>query len=238
MVIRLTCRSPRSSFKDRAALSSHRAASLLQRFDTKLTYMYTVNKSVLCGVIRGERGGVEDFGVVRDEREVRSSGPTTVRRVSAMIATILGSVAGTILVVPLWVIAPFWIFVTVPQLIAAVFASSLAYLFASPARATMSRTMILSLMVATVLALLNLALFTGRIPGIVSVDDLALPAGLWTHFLEAVAIGSVAGVAATSGGQARQTKRLPLWIAGLLSALAIITLLSIGSSVLPVLLNP
>lgn len=182
-----------------------------------------------------ERVGVEVPGLARDR--ARLGGLTIGRFAGTVSVAILGSVAGTILVVPLWILTPFWIFVTVPQLIAAVFASSLAYLVAGPARATLSWTMICSLMIATVLALVNLALYTGTVPGIVPVDDLALPGGLATHLLEVVAIGAVAGGAAKRGGQARRTKRLSLWTAVFLSALAIITLLTIGSSVSPVLLN-
>lgn len=178
----------------------------------------------------------------RDSRDsygsgAQSSGPTAVRRACVVIAAIMGGIAGGLLVVPLWIIAPYWLFVTLPLLMGAVYASSMAYLVAGPVRTTLSRTMIRSLVAATACALVNLALFAGLVPGIVPTDDLALPGGQATNLLEAMVIGAVAGVVATRGSRGRRTERPPLWTAVFISAVAIATLLVIGSSILPVLFN-
>lgn len=182
---------------------------------------------------------MENSGAAQDGygRETRSTGPSAARRTSTLVVAMLGSVAGGFLVIPLWIIAPYWLFLTLPQVFGAVFASSMAYLVAGPTKTTLSRVMVGSLLAAAACALVNLALFVGMVPGVVPSDDLILPGGWVTHLLEAAVIGMVAGVVAIRGGQVRQAKRISFWTALFLSALAITTLLIVGSSILPVLFN-
>lgn len=151
-----------------------------------------------------------------------------VRRSVVLISATLGSVAGGLLVIPLMVIAPDWLFLTLPQVVGAVFASSMAYLAAGPARETLPRTMVRSLLAAVACVLANLALLAASANGVVASGDLLLPGGSTTHVLEAVAVGVIAGVVATNGNRARPTGRAAFWMAVFLSATAVTMLLTIG----------
>ncbi|CAN5298023.1 hypothetical protein BH24ACT16_BH24ACT16_16990 [soil metagenome] len=79
-----------------------------------------------------------------------------------LLAAITGAIAGGMLWVPLGVITPFWIVWTLPQLFGAVYASSLAYLLAGPAKAALSRTMGFSAIVASACGAVNLVVGTSH----------------------------------------------------------------------------
>lgn len=168
-------------------------------------------------------------------RVARPARPNATRLTVTLILATVGSVAGGILWVPLGVILPFWFSLTLPQLFAAVFASSMAYLVAGPTKAMLSRIVAVSLVISAVCAVLNLLLFTNMVPGITATDDLAPPGGIATLLLEALAIGTVAGIVATRGRQRQPRSWVPFAIALSVSILAVVLLLLIGSAVLPVL---
>lgn len=157
-----------------------------------------------------------------------AKGPGFFRWVCILVAGILGSVAGGLLTIPLWVIIPYWVFLTLPHFFGAVFASSMAYLVAGPAKVALLRVMSCTLAAAAGIGLINLPLFLGIVPGVNVYDDLALPGGVLTHLLEAVMLGLAAGVLSTRGEPARWAKRIALVLALFLSAIAIAALLFIG----------
>ena len=134
---------------------------------------------------------------------------------------------------PMSIILPFWFSLTLPQFMASLFASSMAYLVAGPTRTRLSYTMALSLAAAAICAVANLLLFTGRVPGITPVDDLAPPGGITTLLVEALAIGVVAGKTAVKGSLAQRRSLTSFWAAVLLSILAIVSLLWVGSALAP-----
>lgn len=176
-----------------------------------------------------ERSGASCQGC---ERGTRSKGPGTARLTATFLTAILGSFAGVMLWVLISVIAPFWLFLSLPQMLGAAFASSIAYLFAGSAKTALSRTMALSLIAAATCAVANILLYTGLVPGIVPVGDLTPPGGQATLSVEALLIGAVAGVVATRGEQRQQAGWIPFSIALFLSVLAIPALVFV---VLPLL---
>jgi len=172
---------------------------------------------------------------VGDGSPASSARPGIVRAVVAVLAALSGSIAGWMLWVPLSVVTPFWIVLTLPQISGAVFAASAAYLFAGPARKRLSHAMALSLTVAALCAAANLLLFLGVIPGIPSTSGLLPPGGPNTLLAESLLIGAVAGVLAPRGRRERQRGWLPSLVALLLSALALAVLLLVGSAILSTL---
>ena len=157
-----------------------------------------------------------------------------VRRAGVLISATLGSLAGGILVIPLMVVASDWLFLSLPQVVGSVFASSVAYLAAGPARKALECVMAISLLAAVACVLVNLALLSASANGIVASGDVLLPGGWATHVLEAVAVGVIAGLVATKAERARPAGRAAFWVAVFLSATATTVLLIVGSQVLPV----
>ena len=171
----------------------------------------------------------------RGEAGVRLRRNNAARLLATLSAAMVGSIGGGILWLPMAIILPFWFSLTLPQLLASLFASSMAYLVAGSARARLSYIMALSLAAAAICAVTNLLLFTGRVPGIIPVDDLAPPGGMVTLLVESLAIGAVAGGIALVGRPAQQRTRTPFWAALLLSILAIVSLLWVGTAIAPTL---
>ncbi|CAN5561148.1 hypothetical protein BH24ACT22_BH24ACT22_15720 [soil metagenome] len=160
-------------------------------------------------------------------------GPEIARLVVTLLAAMVGSIAGGILWLPMVIVLPFWLSLTLPQLLAGVFGSSIAYLVAGAATAKISYTMALSSISGAICAVANILLFMGLVPGIAAVDDLAPPGGRATLLVEALGIGVVAGVVAVRGGGRRRRSRIAFWIALFLSILAIFLLIYVGSAILP-----
>lgn len=153
-----------------------------------------------------------------------------------LLAAMLGGVVGGALWVPLGVIAPFWIVWTLPSLFGSAFASSMAYLVAGPAQAPLSRPLVLSLTVAVACTIGNL--ITGVFLWVEPFYELLPPGGQNTLFAESLVIGSVAGTAALRGNSSRRWRWLPFCVALLLAALAVVTLLYVGSAVIQVEFGP
>lgn len=116
-----------------------------------------------------ERSGASCQGC---ERGTQSKGPGTARLTATFLTAILGSFAGVMLWVLISVITPFWLFLSLPQMLGALFASSAAYLFAGSARTALSRTMALSLIAGAGCGVANILLYTGMVPGIGALSDL------------------------------------------------------------------
>ncbi|CAN5590924.1 hypothetical protein BH24ACT21_BH24ACT21_16560 [soil metagenome] len=169
---------------------------------------------------------------------VRPDRIVTARLAVTLLAAMVGSVAGGVLWLPMAIILPFWIFLTLPQLLASLFGSSMAYLVAGAAKARLSYTMAFSLIAGAICAAANVLLFMEMVPGIAAVDDLTPPGGMATLLLEALAIGAVAGGVALRSRQGQQRDRAPFWVALSLSILAIAMLLWVGSAIVPDLWLP
>lgn len=134
---------------------------------------------------------------------------------------------GGTLWLPFAIVLPFWLSLTLPQVLGAVFATSLAYLVAGPTRASLSLVMLLSSLVAAICAAVNLVLFMGMVPGVVSTDDLAPPGGMITLLVDALVIGTVTGLVSLRG-EYREPRdgRTPLLIALFVSVVAVLLLLT------------
>lgn len=161
------------------------------------------------------------------------SGQGTARRASALIAALLGSVAGGLLVVPLAVVAPDWLFLTIPLVVGAVFASSLAYLVMGPSGASFARINAVALLAAVVCGVVSFALLGAASLGLLGSGDLLLPGGWISHLLEAMVIGVAAWIEAMRVSGPRRRSKLSLGISLLLSVMAVVVLLVVGSAVLP-----
>lgn len=164
----------------------------------------------------------------RYRRAARSNGPGAARLAVTLLVAISGSFAGMMLWAPISVIAPFPLFLSLPQVFGALFAASMAYLVGGSFRSPLWRVMALSLIAAAACAVANVLLFTGMVPGIVPVDDLTPPGGMKTLSVEAFLIGTVAGAVATRGRQRQRRGWVPFCIALFLSALAILALVFVA----------
>lgn len=157
------------------------------------------------------------------------------RLAGTFLVAVLGSFAGVMLWVLIGVASPFWLFLSLPQVLGALFASSTAYLVAGPIKAALSRTMALSIFVAAVCAVANILLYSEMVPGVVAVSDLTPPGGQTTLSVEALLIGAVAGFVVTRGGGSQQKGWIPFCIALFLSTLAVLALVFVA---LPLLGKP
>lgn len=177
-----------------------------------------------------ERSGrsEEDFS-----REAHPNRLSVVHRVSVVVTAIIGSIAGSLVIVPLIVVAPDWIFLTLPLLFGALFASSAAHLVSGASVAPLTKVLAFSTTAALICAAFNLALLGAVLTGYVNSVGLMLPGGWPTHLLEAVVVGTVAGIAASRPGAMQRRVRLSFWISLCFSLLAVVILLVIGSAILP-----
>ncbi len=167
------------------------------------------------------------------DNRTRGGGVSPARRAGSLIAALVGSVAGGLLVVPLAVVSPDWLFLTVPLVVSAMFASGFAYLLTVPSGASFARICAATLLAAVVCGVVNLTLLGASSLGLLGSGDLLLPGGWVSHLLEAIVIGATAWIAATRATVPERRSNLSLGIALLLSVMAIVVLLAVGSAVLP-----
>ncbi|MDX5892877.1 hypothetical protein SIL72_02430 [Rubrobacter radiotolerans] len=97
--------------------------------------------------------------------------------------------------------------------------------------------MLRPLTIALLFSGINVALFAGLVPGVVSVDDLALPGGLATHTLQAIVIGTAAWTSSVQEERAQRSSLPTLGVSLSLTATAVAMLIIVGGSVLPVLFS-
>jgi hypothetical protein len=105
------------------------------------------------------------------ESEARSNRLGAARLICALLAAISGGFGGVMLWIPMSIVAPFWVTLSLPQVLGALFASSMAYLVAGPAKASLARTMAFSLVPAAVCAAANIVLY------VMIVDSYPTPPG-------------------------------------------------------------
>lgn len=158
----------------------------------------------------------------------RRYGPGAAQLIGTLLAAMLGSFAGMMLWAPVSIVAPFPLFLSLPQVFGGMFAASMAYLAAGSVRSPLWWVMTLSLFVSLACGVANVLLFTGSVPGVVPIYDLAPPGGMKTLSIEALLIGGVAGIFALRGSENQQKRWTPLCIALFLSLLAILALLFVA----------
>lgn len=124
----------------------------------------------------------------------------------------LGGIFGGLFRVPLSILAPEWIFSTFPLALGALCAAGLAHLASGSRGGRFLRVVLAALSVATLCALINLTLLLATVAGVLHPLWVIGPPSFLTGFIEAVAIGTSAGVAATRGSRARGRNNLPVWV--------------------------
>ena len=125
---------------------------------------------------------------------------------------VVGGIFGGLLRVPLSVLAPEWVFVTLPLFLGALFAASIARLASGSDGGRFSRVVLAASPVAASCALVNLLLLLATISGVLHPIWVIGPPGFLTGFAEALAVGTVAGMAATRGSPAGRWSNLWVWV--------------------------
>ena len=124
----------------------------------------------------------------------------------------VGGLIGGLFRVPLSILAPEWVFSTVPLALGALCAAVLACLASGPRGERFSRVVVAALSVAALCALINVAVLLATVAGVLHPSWVLGPPGFLTGFAEALAVGAVAGVSATRGRPARRRSNLRVWV--------------------------
>ena len=142
---------------------------------------------------------------------------------------IFGGVVGGLFRVPLSILAPEWVFLIFPLALGALCAAGLAHPASGPHGERFSRVVVAALSVAACCALINLLLLLASVAGVLHPSWVLGPPSFLTGFAEALAVGAIAGVAATRGRPARRRSNLRVWALVLGGAV----LLFVGALALP-----
>lgn len=154
--------------------------------------------------------GVEDrrFGRGGDGE---TGGVVGTRYAIVVALGIVGGFVSGLFRVPLGILAPEWFFTTVPLALGALCASGLAHLASGPRGGSFSRVVLAALTAAVLCAVINLALVLATVAGVLYPLWVLGPPGFLSGFAEVLAVGTVAGVAATKGSPARRRSNLRVW---------------------------
>lgn len=125
---------------------------------------------------------------------------------------VVGGILGGLFRMPLSVLAPEWVFLTLPLFLGALFAASLAHLARGSAGGRFSRVVLAASSVAAPCTLINLLLFLQTLMGVLHPIWVIGPPGFVMGFAEVLAVGTVAGVATTRGSPAGRWSNLRVWV--------------------------
>lgn len=153
---------------------------------------------------------MEDRGSGRG-RNSETEGIVGVRYAVVVVLGIVGGFFGGLFRVPLSILAPEWVFSTVPLVLGALCAVGLVYPASRPHGGRFSRILLAALSVAGLCVLGNLVLLLAVVAGVLHPLWVLGPGGFLTGFAEALVVGMVAGVAATRGSPAPERSNLRLW---------------------------
>ena len=154
---------------------------------------------------------MQDQGLGRG-RGGATGGVVGIRYAVVVTLGIAGGIIGGLFRVPLSIVVPEWVFSTVPLALGALFAAGLAHLASGPCGGRFSRVVLAALLAAALCALINLVLLMATVAGFLHPLWVLGPPGFLTGFAEALAVGAIAGVAATRGSAARRRSTLRIWV--------------------------
>ena len=154
---------------------------------------------------------MEDHRGLGRGRDGETGGAAGMRYAVVVASGIVGGVIGGLFRAPLSILAPEWIFSTVPLALGALCAAGLAHGVSGLRGGRFSRVVLVAFSVAALCALINVGLLLATVAGVLHPLWVLGPPGLLTGFIEAVAVGTSAGVTATGGSPARGRNNLRVW---------------------------
>ena len=154
---------------------------------------------------------MEDRGLGR-RRGGETGGIVGTRYAVVMTLGSVGGLIGGLFRVPLSILAPEWVFSTIPLALGALCAAGLACLASGPHEERFSRVVVAALSVAALCALINMVLLLATVAGVLHPSWVLGPPGFLTGFAEALAVGAIAGVSAARGRPARRRSNLHVWV--------------------------